>query len=243
MNKNFEKWVSNPFTGYQGGGREAKVWFCGIEYGGETSLSDLIKQTNNIPKEFPYEPVNLCSQNLRYSYNQNVYKIAQQFSRLRKDTFFGKDSEIAKLNLFPLSFKTDFEELISEELVEYTGFLTKSAYREFVIKNRFPKMVELTRKMKPKIVLGTSTSHILNYVLAFSGEENLHEKIERIKKSRKSVPQNISGNKSKYIYQLRISEDTLLIVCPFLGGQSGLKSDEELAYLGKTIKKYLDLGS
>jgi hypothetical protein len=148
---------------------------------------------------------------------------------------------IAKLNLFPLSFKTDFGNLIDDKLTEFIGFKTKSAYREFMIKERFPKLAELVNIQKPKLIVGTSTTHLLNYVMAFSGQEDLNQKLNIMTaKENEIVLPNFENQKTrKFLYHLQINKDTTLIVCPFLGGQSGIKSDDDCSNLGRIIGNFL----
>lgn len=100
----------------------------------------------------------------------------------------------------------------------------------------------MTLNNRPQLIVGTSTTHILNYVIAFSGSNKLKEKIESMtsEENRLVLPNFSKGKTRKFLYHLKVNDDTSLFVCPFLGGQSGIKSDDDCKYLGGVIGNYLN---
>jgi hypothetical protein len=243
--QDFRAWVKG-YSGFQGGDSgEKRIWFCGIEYGGVPKLADLKKASKDIPSEIPNENEDKCKKSMTFQYNRKLWKILKGPLEIQHDyQLFGKGSGFLKLNLFPLDFKKDSGPLMQEDLVEFTGFATKAVYRAWCILNRFPQMHRLCVDKNPKVVVGTSTVHLLNFVLAFSGQAEIHKKMENLSSSQRYFPNTDPAKRKKYIYHLKINEtegkDTLLIVVPFLGGQSGLNADKELEQLGAVIEEYCD---
>jgi len=242
--EDFRAWVKG-YSGFQGGdsGDEC-IWFCGIEYGGAVGLEKLKKYSKNIPSEIPSETVDECKESMKFGYNRKLWKILKGTLEIdQNNKLFGEGSGFAKLNLFPLNFPTDNCALIDETLVDFTGFLTKAEYRAWCVQYRFPVIQKLCLKKNPKVVVGTSTGHLLNFVLAFSGRDKIHNEIKNLTDSQRCFPDTHSAKRTKYIYHLKINEsegrDTLLIVVPFLGGPSGLNADKELEQLGAVINDYM----
>lgn len=119
----FFKWATSPYSGYQGGGSNAKVWFCGIEYGGNSTVESLKRAYSQKLESFPSENKTECELSLKYSYNKNILKIVKAYDpTLEENDLFSKSSPIAKLNLFPVSFKTDYGNIIDESVADFIGF-------------------------------------------------------------------------------------------------------------------------
>jgi hypothetical protein len=241
--EDFRAWVKG-YSGFQGGDSgDQCIWFCGIEYGGAVKLEDLEKDSKDIPSEIPNENEAECRDSMKFGYNRKLWKILKGTLEIdQNNKLFGEGSGFAKLNLFPLNFPTDNCALIDETLVDFTGFLTKAEYRAWCVQHRFPEIHKLCLKKNPKVVVGTSTGHLLNFVLAFSGRDKIHNEINNLTDSQRCFPGTHTAKRKKYIYHLKINEaeekDTLLIVVPFLGGASGLNADKELVQLGAVIKDY-----
>ena len=242
--QDFRAWVKG-YSGFQGGDSGEKcIWSCGIEYGGAEKLADLKKASKDIPSEIPNQNVAQCMAAMKYGYNRKLWKILKGTLGISQGGLFGEGSGFAKLNLFPLNFPTDKCSLIDETLVDFTGFITKAEYRAWCVEHRFPEIHKLCVDKNPKVVVGTSTGHLLNFVLAFSGRDKIHSKINTLSSSQRYFPNTDPAKRKKYIYHLKINEtegnDTLLIVVPFLGGASGLNADKELEQLGAVIEEYCD---
>jgi hypothetical protein len=222
----FTKWAS----GYSGcnGDVTGNIWFCGIEYGG-----------NEAENEFQFtdasNPADIPDDFFKYQYNIKVAKIyatlrgeaVENYSTVAlRDNLFVHNSGVFKMNLYPISFHHDTDDLWPEWIYRKTGLPTKSIYRAWCQIYRFSEILKWVNKHSPKIIICTGITYQNDFIMAFNGLEDLYKK-DISKKT-------ISG---RDLVALNVNDDkTILVIIPFLGGTHGLNSDQLLQVFGKEIQ-------
>lgn len=238
----FEKWAKS-LIGCDGGAIDAEIYFCGIEWGGE-SAPDLY------PFEYSYQmgdltvparEINKVSTNPQYTkhnFDQKIAKIMlaaypKKFAGLKYKEFIQQlfcmnPGPLFKLNLYPFNFKSHHDNLWTKEHFDRTGIPTKPQYRAWCIENRFPLFQQIVEKFKPKLIVCFGLTYRHDYVLAFGGAELI------FKKNHKQI--SIAGRKIEII---KVSDKTHIVIAPFLSGAAGLNSNEILASLGQKLRAFL----
>jgi len=227
----FEKWAIG-YSGCYGGDVSGKFWLSGIEYGGGTSENELVFNDSSVP------PTKSEPEYLKYPYGQKAAKLYT--AMLGKDMtdykkiateqrYFSADSGSFMMNLYPISFRKDQDELWEEWLYKKTGLPTKSIYCAWCQMNRFKAITERVIKYSPEIIVGTGLSRKDDFIMAFGGIENLYEN-EKELQSIKIM--------DKQMYYLPVNNGrTMLFITPFLGSSGGLNSDALLSEFGKQIRQ------
>jgi len=161
----FRTWATG-FSGCDGGNRHGAIWFCGIEYGGnEDEQSFCFSDVS--------EPAHLSADQLESTLAKSQYmqKVAKSYAVLHGSEpsnyyqialarkLFDEESDTFKINLFPISFHNDSDELWQKWLYERTGLPTKSLYRAWCQLYRFPKMKQWVCEGNPKVIVATGTSY------------------------------------------------------------------------------------
>lgn len=136
---------------------------------------------------------------------------------------FSAHSDTCKLNLYPIAFRNTDEGLWQEWLYERTGLPTKALYLAWCQLNRFPRFAERTRERRPKAIVCTGLQFAKHFLMAFAGIESAFQPMTRCPSSPDPVHWAPVGD-----------GDTCLFVTPFLG-QGGLRSDAQIASVGKAI--------
>ena len=235
----FKEWAEG-FSGCDGGNLKGPIWFCGIEYGGDESEGSLKFEKLEEPPEIT-EAYRL--EFVKYQYNQKVLKIyAAMLNRELKDYrdlcikegAFAKDSELFKLNLYPIAFHNDSDSLWEKWLCEKTGFPTKPIYRAWCQINRFKFFYDLVQKYSPKIIIGTGRAYKNDFLIAFGGIDNVFENSGNIK------AENIDDSRLSFEYAIVNNGKTILVISPFLGGRYGLSSDVQIESFGRKISEICD---
>ena len=229
----FQRWATG-YSGFDGGNPRGPIWFCGIEYGGGEDRPHFGFDVDVT------EPGSISAdetlQFIGHPYNSNAVKLYsailgdepgkyKDIARSRR--VFGKDSDLFKLNLYPLSFHTDNDDLWEEWHFEKTGLPTKSLYRAWCQVHRFARFTAWTRQHAPKLVIGTGLSHEKDFIMAFNGADTIFKPADAI------TVETISEKSLKW---LPINDGrTILAIVPFLGGPYGLNSDTQLGAFGQRI--------
>ncbi len=238
-NKNIEKWA-NSFSGCDGGDINSSVWLCGIEWGysGVTDndrekyykeeLPTWIKrgeEKQNTSYDF-FEDKD--EQGNEYPFNLAFKKI---YSSIQKDLNF--PNKIFKLNLSPVPFNKDDNELWTQNIIDATGLATKNDFMKYIISlHRFSK---IRQKKTPKLIVCIGVSRKEEFLHTFFGENDLNLKQEIIKPHINEKSQN-----NRYIHYVK-SDNTLLVVLPFSTCANGcLNSDYLLEKAGKKIIELLN---
>lgn len=229
---NFEYWATG-YSGCDGGNIDGRIWFCGIEFGGGHTRESLVFEDVSKPPSIPDEKL---SKKLGYQYNQKVAKlnavirdhsISSWRETAKQHNLFSDSSDIFKLNLYPVAFKRDAEELWEPWLFEITGLPTKSIYRAWCQLYRFPKLKQWLEMGNPKLIVATGLSYADHFNFAFSGNDAAYNPIIQEEK--------LENRRIRW----RVINDgkTVLAVVPFLGGASGLNSDAQLTAVGQRLRQ------
>lgn len=227
----FQSWATG-YSGCDGGNIFGRIWFCGIEFGGGHTRGSLAFSDVSTPPSI--HPENLDSK-LRYQYNQKVaklytvirnYRISKWRKVARDHALFSESSNIFKMNLYPVAFQRDADELWEPWLFELTGLPTKSIYRAWCQLHRFPEIKRWLEYSNPRLIVATGLSYADHFNFAFAGNEAAYHSFEHEEK--------VEGR--RYLWRLINNEKTLLAVVPFLGGASGLNSDVQLIAIGQRLQ-------
>jgi hypothetical protein len=259
ITQNFKDWACS-FSGCDGGNPESEIWLCGIEWGygkkkDQTQEEYEKKLDNYYTKELREEIVEgarpdkqyllTATHHLTYQFGQKVAKLCAviegcNLSEKKYYEFLNKEhpnAEIFKLNLYPVAFPNESDELWEKyQLPEITGLASKPIYRTWCFLNRFPFMSKQVETYKPRLIIATGISHLTDFVVCFAGQsgvDDIHKKT--------ITSESDSGHNKRDLYWARINERTKLFVIPFLGGQYGLNSDDLIQKIGEEIRKIRDL--
>jgi hypothetical protein len=231
-NPEFEEWATG-YSGCDGGNLKGPIWFCGIEFGGGHTKESLVFSNVSNPPSIPFEKLN---KQLRFQYNQKVAKLYTAVSQEPLTTWrdvakatqlFGSNSGIFKMNLYPIAFHRDSDELWESWLFERTGLPTKSIYRAWCQLYRFPQIKKWMEYGNPRLIIGTGLSYTDHFNFAFSGNDAAYQPFENEEKI----------ETCRLLWRLINSGTTVLAVVPFLGGASGLKSDVQLTAIGQRLEE------
>lgn len=132
------------------------------------------------------------------------------------------------MNLYPIAFHNDNDELWRKWLYEKTGLPTKPLYQAWCQLERFSEIKSWVEQNSPKAIICTGTTYLPEFLMAFDGQESVfvdpnEERLIRGNLFWKSI------NKKK----------TILFITPFLG-TGGLRSDAQIEECGIKIKEICD---
>ena len=238
----FKKWAKS-LIGCDGGDITAGIYFCGIEWGGESAPNlypldySYQKDGLTIPAR-DFETVAKKPEYTKHNFDQKIAKImlaaypkefgGLNYKEFMRQHFCMNPGPLFKLNLYPFNFKSHHDELWTEAHFEKTGIPTKAQYRAWCIENRFPLFKQIVEKYEPKVIVCFGVSYRLDYVLAFGGPELL------FKKNHEEV--TVAGRKFETI---KVTARTRIVIAPFLSGAAGLNSNEVLTAFGHKLKTFL----
>lgn len=204
---------------------------CGIEYGGTENPNSF---AFNDVSEPPFISDEERRKVLREQYN---VKVAKLYAALRGDPLdkyheiameqhlFGPSSDFFKMNLYPIGFRSDGDELWEQWIYNKTGLPTKSLYRAWCQLNRFPRFRDRMRESTPRLIIGTGSSYRDDFMIAFSGVEELF--------SKELTDEKVLDR--RILWTLINGDETILAITPFLGGRYGLNSDELIKECGRIL--------
>ncbi len=226
INNLFIAWAKS-FSGFDGGNPKGAIWFCGIEYGGS-------KIPEFVPQEIPRDISNEEERKrfLKYQYDRKIIKLYSSILGKRvidyKKVFqetgaFKKESDLFKMNLYPIAFKNDWKGHWSKDLFDKTGLISKTHYQAWCQINRFPMLKFWSETYQPKIIIGTGSTYSLEYTMAFCGIENSFQK-----------PNSEEIDGKQLLWSNTSNSKTLLFVIPFLG-PGGLMKDDHIKSFGNRI--------
>ncbi len=228
-NKDFSEWAVG-YSGCDGGNISGSIWFCGIELGGGDAEGNLLFEPVTTP---PFIGDNDREKFKTNQYNWKVLKLYSTilgggpavYKRISEETrAFYKSSDTFKMNLYPIAFHNESNELWEEWHFRKTGLPTKPLYQAWCQLNRFPSIMNWVFENSPKAIICTGTTYLREFLMAFSGPENIFSQINE-------VP--LDG---RYLFWKKINQDkTILFITPFLG-QGGLKSDAQIEAHGLKVK-------
>jgi hypothetical protein len=243
INKDFEKWAKG-YSGFDGGNPNAKIWLCGIEWGGNQTenLEDLQKDFQNDVSKIPMGYDN-HNENLDFPYNYKFLKVmaaakgidflangsdSKKIKQILKDfndkeKHFTKESNYLKLNIFPLQFQEDKNSLWTKVYKDATGFETKNEYRKWCLeKGRFELFQNMIRESAPSLIITTGSTSRNYYIEAFGFKDF------------ELQSRNLKYDTTKNIYYAYdYDKDIMFLNIPFLGRP--LNSNKILMEVGELI--------
>jgi hypothetical protein len=235
---------AKSMAGCDGGNPNAKVWLCGIEWGGGGKNDGAYYQTNLKPElESGLAPV--CADIYDWR-RQNSYRYGKSFSKLYTaysgqpiSKYFDytnslSGDEVFKLNLYPIAFdSTDESHWHGHGLDAITGFSHKHLFNLWCEHHRFPYFAELRSHYTPDLVVCCGLTY-LDKLLRFFGANASEVAALRVE----DIPCNSnssSRNAPRRMYVTRLNGNTLFACIPFFSGSYGLNSDDMLTFVGKRL--------
>jgi len=246
MNTSFQQWALS-FSGCDGGDIGSPVtpsiWFCGIEWGGghKNDKDELMRifsvPDNTLPNGYSdyYDEQKRFiigwTENLTYRFNRQAMKLLSAFNGLSVSEYkqfaeqikpFSEGSKgYFKMNIYPLSFKNTSHKHWKEGFSEATGFETKSEYKLWIQKNRFPVMKSWVEQHKPKVIICTGITYLDDFKSAFADNDMQfnHEVIEG--------RDLIWGKKH---------DGSVIFIVPFMSNPNGLTRDVAIQAFGERMK-------
>jgi len=222
----FATWA-NSYSGCDGGNISGSIWFCGIEFGGGHIEEDLTYEPVDTP---PFVDEEYRGNFKTYQYNWKIlklystilgYKPSEYKSIYEKMNPFYKTSDTFKMNLYPIAFHNDSNNLWEKWHFRKTGFPSKPLYQAWCQLNRFNAIKSWVGQNNPKVIICTGSTYLREFLMAFSGPEDVFATLEEHKFESGGI---LNWKKIN-------SERTILFITPFLG-QGGLKSDSQIEEYG-----------
>jgi hypothetical protein len=234
------------FLGMDGGNINADIWVCGIEFGSnleqmESYYQTHVKYYNHKGYNVPYRE-NCPEYFLKSTYDRfltamyirffTVFNLTppvdtKEIEGFLRTELYHKDSQIFKLNLYPIAKKdTGWDKTIEDELG-----IKKENYYGDIFKKRMLFIKKLVANFTPKIIICTSPKDYENKFIEafFDRNEKINYSFDYLELDKK---------------QFKISEydngKTKVIIIPFLG-RGNLGSYEDVLNMGEYLaKKYID---
>jgi len=237
----------NSFLGMDGGKISSNIWVCGVEFGSDVEL--MAKYYNTFVKYYeerglkvPYRKdcpkIFLKSTYDRFLavmyiclFKEEEIKLpldAERIEKVLKKELYNENSEIFKMNLFPLakkdvSWNADIENIFG---------ISKEIYYGSFFNNRMGFIKQIIQKFEPKLIICTSPKDYKDYfVEAFLGNNEIINY---------SWDYLVINEDKKFKISLYDNGKTKVVIAPFLG-RGNLSSHYEVALMAKYLrKKYPD---
>ena len=234
----------NSYSGIDGGNQSAKIWICGIEYGGEVDKPEDIGELTPITRDGirawdeKFKGEAWWAMRGKWVYHGRISKLmlymmqdvmakavdVTSFWKSYRDNFlYAEDGNEFKLNLFPFSCP-------NEHAWGQCGFDKKSNYLVFCRngengESRFGKLHSLCKELKPKVIIATGKTYCEDFQKAFGFEGDM-----------KSCSLEVEGPQRNFLYK-KDEGGTALVVLPFPTGPQGLNKDAHLKVAARQIVK------
>lgn len=239
------KWATERLAGCDGGNLvKAKIWTCGIEWGWAQSTEDMRKKyyTKDILSEITNQKkliddfVVYDKSRLSSRYDRQFLKLLAVIKGYELSEYLSvviNHNEIFKMNLFPIAFQRDYNNLWTEYNLDKTfeQFPTKDTYREWCRLHRFPFFQLLTEKYQPQIILCFGLGYAKDFCNAFGGVKLIEYNTLIDTSPRNSKPRTFYYSKTK--------SGANLFVLPFLVNRNGLNSSYLLTQAGLEINSII----
>ncbi|MCK5285012.1 MAG: hypothetical protein KAJ86_05440 [Alphaproteobacteria bacterium] len=137
---------------------------------------------------------------------------------------------------YPIAFSHTGNELWHQyDLNKITGLQDKNIYRAFCFSQRFSFFAEKVKEYNPKLIIGTGSSYLIDFLTCFAGDGGIDGmlKMEKINPS----PQSKNKHPRTYYWAKINGGKTTLVVVPFFSGSRGLNSNYLLQKIGESIAK------
>lgn len=232
----FKEWCLG-YSGCDGGDIGSQdnpsVWVCGIEWGGGHTPENIMSDIDEDSTEPPclYDD---WQENVKVPYNRQAMKLLSAISEKsvseyanfaeRVQPFIIGSKGYFKMNLYPIAFKDTNHERWSNEFSAITGFSTKSQYHDWCAKHRFPQMRQWAKTSKPKLIICLGKTYRPKFEAAFFdvGQALIQEDID-----------------DRVLAWGRNSDNSLVVVIPFMLNPYGLTRDSTIQKFGTRIAELL----
>ena len=227
--------IAVSFAGGDGGNPKSEVWFCGLEWGigDESSPDDFYEKFSLSPKLIPHSWVeDDFDGSWTTQYNRKIcwflwYYYNLDWKNGESAEHFVKKYDVLypqgigfKLNMLPINFKNRSSIKWNDQFIKMTGFETFNEYREWCVENRGAFYRQLIDECHPKVIICTGVTEKDNFFKFFTGEAVYETKA-------------LKGFNIFY----RKYNNTLICVCPFFGGPSGINSYDKMEALVESVKE------
>lgn len=203
----FLQYAASQYAGIDGGDEQAEYWFVGMEWSAHKDYFESFEKWQK-QDEKPYETdIKINKSDWKFENRLNdIYKCLSR--KVAGKMIFEAGSNAFKLNLFPLSFKSQEEKdnWQNDTAAQQTGFISFAEYQKAVIPARRELFAALLKKNnKPKTIFCFGTGYLEYFAAAFGLAENAF--IEQ--------PTRLVRN---YRFYAALSDNPLIkkiILCPF----------------------------
>lgn len=243
----FKEWICS-FSGCDGGNENWPIWICGIESGfagnREWDEATYKREINDyyskkLPAEMAlgkYSPPRKSSfsEHLQYQYVLKAAKLCTVIhgAELEQVREYAKELLVFRLNLSPIALRNTDESLWEQHhLDRVTGLATRELFRAWCFLHRYPWIAGQVREHRPKLVIGTGTGYLTDFLCAF-GDGGAIDSIHR--------EDIAAGDTSRPLYWTKVNNATTIAVTPFLGGATGLNSDELIKAFGRRLANLMN---
>lgn len=244
--KEFEE-LALSFYGCDGGNLRSKIWFCGLEWGGDLRWAEgkTGEKLETVEEDSGYgdqeRRLRDFSQNISWEegfidavttgVNQKICWFINYYLGLdRSDSYqyadFVVENKICfnepdgigfKMNLFPLNSRKH-DGSWDEKRAQYTGLATRWEYEAWCLKNRGAYFQKLIKEGAPEVIIGLGKSHMWKFFQFFGCNESAVKEANLIN--------------SVTIFYCTIPEtETMLVISPFFGGPYGINSFKKMQNL------------
>jgi hypothetical protein len=235
MSNKLKEWASS-FSGCDGGDVKADTWLCGIEWAYSDTPDQEMQDyyTNDLPKEIDKGEVKLdkkynffTDESMTYPFNRGFAKFYAAYKGNRVEDYNDITGKLLKLNISPIGFWKDQEELWSQyNLSITTGFEVKTDFVKFL--NSLNRFSEIRQEHKPKLITCVGVGRRDDFQKCFFGNIDIPFKTINIS------PKSETNKNKRNVYYLK-HDGTLLVVIPFFTSSNGLNSDYLLQETGRVI--------
>lgn len=249
VTEQFQEWACS-LSGCDNNNLDADIWLSGIEYGIEEKdrekyysggLQEEIQKGPHHPEETNFD----WTISLRYPYYQSMAKLLCAYKGQSVGVYKHVENhcagtEVFKANLYPIAFRNTNDELWKKNgLNTTTGFEIKHLYQIWCFFNRFPDFAQRVEDHKPKLIIGTGISFLIDFFACFGGyiaNKHSHIKTDVLENNKASG----TNNSIRRYYWGKLNEKTTLVVIPFFSGRYGLNSDALRQEMGDRIRSLVN---
>jgi hypothetical protein len=244
ISSEIKKIVNNEasFLGIDGGNIKSKIWFCGVEFGAtlyemeDYYNSEVVDSYNVQELDIPYR-IDCPEKFMKSSFDRRLALIyhfltynsehpeKSQIDTILKREIYNKDSNIFKLNLFPLaktdlSWNKDFGNILDMSKQDYYGPL---------FEKRISFIKDLVKRFTPTTIICFSPKEYSEYFVDAFFDDTLNMTYIKdfiiLKNGRKA--------KIKILTDLNIK----VVIIPFLG-RGNLSSYDDVRQMTNHLKNY-----
>ena len=231
------------FMGMDGGNINSDIWFCGVEFGSD--YEQMAAYYENYVKFYDLKDLKIpfrddCSELfLKSIYDRflaamyiNLFKEEKLtnpintnlIEKVLKEELYNKNSNIFKLNLFPISKK----DIGWNKTIESEAGITKDRYYDSLFRNRADFFKELIKMFEPKLIICTSPKDYKDFFIEafFSQKQQINHSWEYL----------TLDSKKKFKISVFESDKTKIVIIPFLG-RGNLNSYNDIISITNHLKK------